>query len=592
MRRTTFLLALLAAGILSAAGPSPDAQLKMLKSRLKAFIARKSGPKSTAVAAVRGSVSLEALEDLDIRLGRHAQLFRQNLLLLPKAPPAAETSLRRIYRALAVGSFMKAAGIGDAKTKAEAAAVLKGLSSQLGADGAPESVLALLSGPKQGLSMESLLRYGWPAHVKSLTSGLQQSFGPGGGRPQPQTAELDEVLASVQSARQETLLSPREECEAYMLQGIAYRGLSAADYSPLAGGPSGGIDLPPDEEPTGERPLPPAFDPTAVYRRASPSVAFILCSSDDGTGGMGSGTVVDQKGAILTNAHVVVRDSTGQPWESVRVYFKPRRMTGDPNTDLRSPAAMKVKDWDSSIDLALLEPEGRIEPPKPLSLGDPRDVEIGDRVMAIGHPEQGGLWTLTTGVISTLVAELGGVRGKRAFQTDASINRGNSGGPLLDSYGNIIGVNTSMSRTGADGAAITAINFAVRSDVVRHWLSKKGLVLAYAKTAPLAPTVVPQSALGGAESAAGAAAMESFTQGLRAEPAAAPMEMERKADMSEADSFDQAVQSKPRMERARTRSMGQLSGAAMGPRPKAPKMVTEGKPYSIDQFLKQKLKGK
>ncbi|MBI2322060.1 MAG: trypsin-like peptidase domain-containing protein, partial [Chloroflexi bacterium] len=55
-----------------------------------------------------------------------------------------------------------------------------------------------------------------------------------------------------------------------------------------------------------------------------------------------------------------------------------------------------------------------------VSLGDPRAVEIGDRVAAIGHPEQGGLWTLTTGVVSTLIADLGGVKGRAAFQTDAS----------------------------------------------------------------------------------------------------------------------------------------------------------------------------
>src|SRR5439155_16151077 len=100
-----------------------------------------------------------------------------------------------------------------------------------------------------------------------------------------------------------------------------------------------------------------------------------------------------------------------------------------------------------------------------LALGDDSGVEPGDPVVAIGHPEQGGLWTLTQGVVSTVIADLGGVAGKNAFQTDASINRGNSGGPLIDRSGNIIGVNTSMARKAADGLTITSVNFSVRASV-------------------------------------------------------------------------------------------------------------------------------
>jgi serine protease Do len=105
-------------------------------------------------------------------------------------------------------------------------------------------------------------------------------------------------------------------------------------------------------------------------------------------------------------------------------------------------------------------------------------------VAAIGHPEQGGMWTLTTGIVSTVIANLGNVKGKKGFQTDTSINRGNSGGPMLDAAGNIIGVNTLMSRKAADGLAITGVNYAVRSDVAKRWLEQKaGLLMAYSGAA-------------------------------------------------------------------------------------------------------------
>ena len=148
---------------------------------------------------------------------------------------------------------------------------------------------------------------------------------------------------------------------------------------------------------------------------------------------------------ILTNAHVVIQDSTRKPWSRINVYFKPAKLTGDTQRDLVSPVEGKVIAWDPALDLALVEVAGLPAATSAIALAHPDTVSVGDRVAAIGHPEQGGLWTLTTGVISTLQSNLGGVKGKDAFQTDTSINRGNSGGPLLDSSGRLVGVNTSMS---------------------------------------------------------------------------------------------------------------------------------------------------
>ncbi len=96
-------------------------------------------------------------------------------------------------------------------------------------------------------------------------------------------------------------------------------------------------------------------------------------------------------------------------------------------------------------------------------------------MLAIGHPESGGLWSLTSGRIGSVIKNQSGIRGKHVFQTETSLNRGNSGGPLLDGNGEMVGVNTNISRRSSDGLAITGINFAVQSNVVRGWLEEGGL---------------------------------------------------------------------------------------------------------------------
>jgi len=225
-----------------------------------------------------------------------------------------------------------------------------------------------------------------------------------------------------------------------------------------------------------------------IYQRASPSVVLILAAEKEGAGGeLGTGSVIDG-GRILTNAHVVIDDKTGRPFSAVRIYMKPERVTGDTKRDLRGPISAKVARFDRALDLAILEPETKLRAGS-LALGDDSEVEPGDAVVAIGHPEQGGLWTLTQGVVSTVIADLGGVAGKDAFQTDASINRGNSGGPLIDRSGAIIGVNTSMARKAADGLTITSVNFSVKSSVARRWIGGELASVA----APAAPEPVDEA---------------------------------------------------------------------------------------------------
>ncbi|HXT00010.1 MAG TPA: serine protease [Elusimicrobiota bacterium] len=216
-------------------------------------------------------------------------------------------------------------------------------------------------------------------------------------------------------------------------------------------------------------PAAPVLSPKEIYVKDAPSVVLILAGRPTGQGELGTGSVIDTQGRVLTNAHVIVDDRTGEPYPSIRVYLKPEKITGDPKADLADPITAKVARYDRALDLAVLTLDRAPRVPA-LSLGDDAGVETGDPVVAIGHPEQGGLWTLTQGVVSTVLADLGGVPGKDAFQTDASINRGNSGGPLIDRSGTIIGINTSMARKAADGLTITSVNFSIKSSVARRWL--------------------------------------------------------------------------------------------------------------------------
>jgi serine protease Do len=94
--------------------------------------------------------------------------------------------------------------------------------------------------------------------------------------------------------------------------------------------------------------------------------------------------------------------------------------------------------------------------------------------VAIGHPEQGGLWTLTTGTISSEFDNFNGVKGKHVFQTETGLNRGNSGGPLLNQQGQMIGVNTAIARLAPDGMPITSISFSLKSDVAQRWIAEQG----------------------------------------------------------------------------------------------------------------------
>ncbi|MBK9164388.1 MAG: trypsin-like peptidase domain-containing protein [Acidobacteria bacterium] len=174
-----------------------------------------------------------------------------------------------------------------------------------------------------------------------------------------------------------------------------------------------------------------------VYKAIAPGVAFINTTSytqswwgdvQEGRGN-GSGSVIDAQGHILTNYHVIEgaqRITVNFGGDRV---FPAKLIGGDPDTDL---AVIKIDPPASGLTV--------------VALGDSDKLEVGQKVLAIGNPF--GLdRTLTTGVISGLQRPIR-ARNNRpidaAIQTDASINRGNSGGPLLDKFGRMIGINSQI----------------------------------------------------------------------------------------------------------------------------------------------------
>ena len=226
--------------------------------------------------------------------------------------------------------------------------------------------------------------------------------------------------------------------------------------------------------------------PRDIYEQASPAVVMVMGHSDSGKSGSGgTGSIIQADGLVLTNAHVVIEERTGRPYPRLSVFLKPARVTGDSTVDLSRMLRAKVIAYSTPLDLALLRLEGVPASLPVVAIGESAQGRIGDRVVAIGHPEQGGLWTLTTGVISAEVDNFNGVKGKNVFQTETGLNRGNSGGPLLDSEGRMIAVNTAIARVAPDGLPITSISFSLKSNVATQWLREQGLSRQVVATPPV-----------------------------------------------------------------------------------------------------------
>lgn len=235
--------------------------------------------------------------------------------------------------------------------------------------------------------------------------------------------------------------------------------------------------------------------PREIYELDSPAVVMVIGYSNSGQRGSGgTGSIIQRDGLILTNAHVVIEEHTGKPYPRLTIYLKPDRVSGDAKTDLSRSAKGRVLAFSQPLDLALLKVDGAPGPFPVLELEDSDRMEIGDRVVAIGHPEQGGLWTLTTGTISAQFENFEATKGKSVFQTETGLNRGNSGGPLLDSYGRMVGVNTAIARLAPDGMPIASISFSLKSNVAKRWLHDQGVSFQEAPNKQAAVNAAPRSA--------------------------------------------------------------------------------------------------
>jgi serine protease Do len=256
--------------------------------------------------------------------------------------------------------------------------------------------------------------------------------------------------------------------------------------------------------------------PRQIYENAAPGVVVVVGTEEQGKGSTGTGAIIDPQGLVFTNAHVVIDKDTGKPFAQLLVILKPDRVTGRPDQDYARRFKARVVAINRELDLAALRFDPGSSKPRVLPISNPDRLQIGDWVAAIGHPEQGGLWTYTTGVVSAEFEDFHNTKGKHVFQTEIGMNRGNSGGPLLDANGHVVGVNTSIARLAPDGLPITSISFSVKSSVLQEWLAGQGIRVAYSE--PPRPSPAAQPALSQGQAPPTAAEPPSVAQAPVASP--------------------------------------------------------------------------
>jgi S1-C subfamily serine protease len=218
--------------------------------------------------------------------------------------------------------------------------------------------------------------------------------------------------------------------------------------------------------------------PREIYERDARGVVAIRASSGGASGASslfgseqstrktdsGTGIVISTTGLVLTNEHVVEGAS------SISISLEGKS---------GQTRQAHVLAEDKSGDLALLKIDATGLALHPLTLGNSSATQVGDAVDAIGNPF--GLdWTLTTGVVSAVNRQIKAPDGatiSHIIQTDAALNPGNSGGPLINAAGDVIGINSqivsgSSTATGTGGS--NGVGFAIPSSVVKTFLQKSG----------------------------------------------------------------------------------------------------------------------
>jgi len=237
------------------------------------------------------------------------------------------------------------------------------------------------------------------------------------------------------------------------------------------------------------------FQPAQIYRTRAAGVVTIISYFDDANlpdarAGQGSGFVVSADGLVLTNAHVITTAGQGTgkttPARTVYVEFS----DGD-----RVTASVVGADLFDDVGVLRVNPKQHALDPVPL--GDSSRVVVGQPVAAIGSPF-GNVDSLSVGVVSAIRRSIPSLTSKYdlvdAIQTDAPINHGNSGGPLFDARGRVIGINAQIRSSGT-GSGFEGVGFAVPIDSARRSMTQLlrsgGVKYAYVgiKTEDLTPAI-------------------------------------------------------------------------------------------------------
>jgi S1-C subfamily serine protease len=233
-------------------------------------------------------------------------------------------------------------------------------------------------------------------------------------------------------------------------------------------------NVPATNAPKAAKPLPGNnFAPSTIYRARSGGVVTIIALFGDpaagGQGGasQGSGFVVSSKGYIRTNSHVITTAGEGSPSESAdpagTVYVEFR--DGD-------RVEAEIVGWDIFDDVGLLKVDPADHGLQPVPLGNSDRVVVGEPVAAIGSPF-GQETSLTAGIVAATERSIESLTSEYslvdAIQTDAPINRGNSGGPLFDARGRVIGINAQIR---SESGNAEGVGFAVPINSARRSMSQ------------------------------------------------------------------------------------------------------------------------
>jgi 2-alkenal reductase len=211
------------------------------------------------------------------------------------------------------------------------------------------------------------------------------------------------------------------------------------------------------------------FQPAQIYRARSAGVVTVVAYFDDaGQAGQGSGFVVSKRGLVLTSAHVITTAGQGTDKTTTARTVYVEFADGD-----RVTAHVVGADLFDDVGVLRVDPSQHGLDPVPL--GDSSRVVVGQPVAAIGSPF-GNVDSLSVGVVSAIRRSIPSLTSKYdlvdAIQTDAPINHGNSGGPLFDAKGRVIGINAQIRSSDTSSGGFEGVGFAVPIDSAKRSLAQ------------------------------------------------------------------------------------------------------------------------